>query len=95
MEYEQGKKKKPGGEEFKQDVTEAIKNSKPKRRRKKATKGKIGKKSKAGKYDTLSAKEMYQMVKQKRDMILSKKGIPAKLPRGKSALIDICKKIKL
>ena len=92
MEYEQKGKKKPGREEFKQDVTEAIKNSKPKRRRKKATKGK---KSKAGKYDTLSAKEMYAMVKQKRDMILSKKGIPAKLPRGKSALIDICKKIKL
>ena len=90
MEYEQKGKKKPGREEFKQDVTEAIKNSKPKRRRRNA-KGK----SKAGKYDTLSAKEMYAMVKQKRDMILSKKGIPAKLPRGKSALIDICKKIKL
>ena len=47
-------------------------------------------KPKKSKYDQMSAKEMYTMVKQKRDLILSKKGIPAKLPRGKAALKLIC-----
>ena len=51
-------------------------------------------KPKKSKYDQMSAKEMYTMVKQKRDLILSKKGIPAKLPRGKAALKLICLKIK-
>ena len=51
-------------------------------------------KKKKNKYDDLSSKEMYQMVKQKRDAILQKRGIPAKIPRGKKALILICKRIK-
>ena len=87
MEYEQEKGKRPGRKEFKEDVTEAIKDAKkaPKKRKRKAKKSR---------YDDMSAKEMYQLVKQKRDMILSKKGIPAKIPRGKAALIEICKKIK-
>ena len=53
MEYEQEKQKKPGREEFKKDVTEAIKDAKPKRKRAK------GKKYKKGKYDDMSAKELY------------------------------------
>ena len=80
-------KKKPGREEYKKDVSEAvqdaIKKSKPRKKR-----------WKKSKYDEMSAKEMYQLVKQKRDMILQKKGIPAKIPRGKKALIEICRKIK-
>ena len=47
-------------------------------------------KPKKSKYDQMSAKEMYTMVKQKRDFYLAKKGIPAKLPRGKAALKLIC-----
>ena len=87
MEYEQEKKKKPGREEFKKDVTEAINDTKPKRKKR-------ARKAKKSRYDDLSSKEMYQLVKQKRDMILQKKGIPAKIPRGKAALVEICKKIK-
>ena len=87
MEYEQDKKRKPGREEFKKDVTEAIKDSKPKRKPRK-------RKGKKSRYDDMSSKEMYQLVKQKRDFILQKRGIPAKIPRGKAALILICKKLK-
>ena len=87
MEYEQEKKKKPTREDFKKDVTEAIKDAKPKRKKR-------ARKPKKSRYDDLSSKEMYQLVKQKRDMILQKKGIPVKIPRGKKALVEICKKIK-
>ena len=83
-------KKKRGRQQYKEDVSDAvqdaIKKTKPKRGR--------GRKVKASRYDDMSAKEMYMLVKQKRDQLLQKKGIPAKLPRGKAALIDICRKIK-
>ena len=48
-----------------------------------------------GKYADFSSKELYQLVKQKRDMILEKKCIPAKIPRGRAKLIEICNKVKL
>ncbi len=99
MEYEKEDKKKkgkPGRKEFKEDITEAIKNAKGKKKEKRGGWKKIKrkKKVKASRYDDMSAKELYQLVKQKRDMILGKKGIPAKIPRGKAALKEICKKIK-
>ena len=91
MEYEdeRPKKKRVGRKEFKEDVEEAIKNA-----RKKPKKPRGKKAAKKYKYDDMSAKEMYTLVKQKRDMILEKRGIPAKIPRGKAALIQICKRIK-
>ena len=95
MQYESEKadqqksNKRPGREEFREDVTEAVKKAVKKKPRKRKPRAK-----KAGKFDGMSAKELYQMVKQKRDMILQKKGIPAKLPRGKAALKEICRKIK-
>ena len=84
-------------------MTDAVSSAIKKTRQKKGRKAKKGKKAKviikkkgknSLKYDSMSAKEMYQLVKQKRDVILEKRGIPAKLPRGKAALIEICKKIK-
>ena len=89
---ERHEKKKPGREEFKQDMAEAVEKG-----TKKANAKKRGQKrgKRKGKYDDLTTKELYQLVKQKRDMILEKKGIPAKLPRGRQALIDICFKIKV
>lgn len=85
MEYDKNEKeKKPGRKEFKQDVEESVSKAIKKSKRKK----------KKNKYDDLTSKEMYQMVKQKRDAILQKRGIPAKIPRGKKALILICKRIK-
>ena len=83
--------KKPGREELKADIEEAadkaIKKNKPKRKPRK-------RKGRKSKYDDMVTKELYQLVKQKRDAILKKKGIPARLPRGRAALISICKKIK-
>ena len=102
-EQQLGKGKRPGREEFKQDVTDAINASKG--RKKKPKKPKPGvpqiadpnakikrkpRKPKKSKYDDMSAKEMYTMVKQKRDSFLNKKGIPFKIPRGKAALKLIC-----
>ena len=109
MDYKQSKKK-PGREEFKEDMAEAVEKGTRKAKGKKKWQKmqklgkqgvkvvkkkakKVGKKALA-KYGDMSAKEMYQLVKGKRDLILSKKGIPPKLPRGKKALIDICAKIK-
>ena len=99
MQYQQEEAKKPGREELKQDITDSVKSALKKgknigKKVKKIVKG-FKRKGRKSKYDDLSAKEMYLMVKQKRDMILSKKGIPAKLPRGKAALIAICKKMKI
>ena len=61
---------------------------------KKAAKKPKGKK-KGSKYADFTTKELYQMVSQKRDMILQKKGIPKKLPRGRAALEALCKKMRL
>ena len=87
------KGKKPGRKEFKEDVedsiSKAIKKSKPKKKPKKKTKA-----SGKGKYAGMSSSELYQLVKQKRNQILSRRGIPEKLPRGKAALISICKRVK-
>ena len=81
---------KPGRKEFREDVAGAVKDALKKGKRKKIVK-KTGKK---GKYDDISSKELYEMVKGKRDMILQKKGIPARIPRGRAKLIEICRKIK-
>ena len=94
---------KPGRKEFREDVAGAVKDALKKGRKakgkakksleqgwkkvKRASKGK-------GKYDDISSKDLYEMVKGKRDMILQKKGIPAKIPRGRAKLIEICRKIK-
>jgi hypothetical protein len=101
MEYNESKKnKKPGREEFKSDMADAV--EKGVRGAKKGKRGgqklkrqgkKTGKKGK-GKYEDMSAKELYSLVKGKRDLILQKKNIPAKLPRGRQALIDICVNMK-
>ena len=92
---EEEKASKPGRKEFREDVSEAVSSAMKKGRKKlkkvlKKVKGK-GK----GKYADFSSKELYQLVKQKRDQLLAKKGMPAKIPRGRAKLIEICKKVKL
>ncbi len=96
-----GKPSKPGRKEFREDVAGAVKDAlhSKKKGRKKGKKAvskgwKKLKRPKAGKYDDISSKDLYDLVKGKRDMILSKKGIPAKIPRGRAKLIEICRKIK-
>ncbi len=68
MEYEEEpqKKKRPGRKEFKEDVAEAIQKARKKLKKNVRPK----KKAKKYKYDDMSAKEMFELVKQKRDMIL-------------------------
>ena len=92
MEYKQDEKK-PGRKEFKEDVSEAVQDAvkKGKSKVKKVAK-KFAKKK--NKYADVATKELYQLVKQKRAAILQKRGIPEKLPRGRAALISICKRIK-
>ena len=94
MDYKQDEKK-PGREEFKKDVSEAVQDAVKKGRVKKVAKkfDKLAKKKK-NKYADVTTKELYQMVKQKRAAILKRRGIPEKLPRGRAALISICKRIK-
>ena len=55
---EEGKPEKPGRKEFREDIAAAIKDSKGKKKKAK---------KKRGKYDDISSKELYQMVKGKRD----------------------------
>lgn len=58
---EEEKPEKPGRKEFREDVAAAIKSAKPKRKKGKA------KAKKKGKYDDISSKDLYQLVKGKRD----------------------------
>ena len=95
---EEEKQAKPGRKEFREDVSDAVSSAlkKGKKKGKKVLKNLKGKKKgKSGKYDDFSSKELYQLVKQKRDQVLAKKGIPAKIPRGRAKLIEICRKIKV
>jgi hypothetical protein len=92
MDYPKQEEKKKGKyskDEFKKDVEDAVvkgvKSAKPRKKK--------GKKS--SKYAALSTKELHQMVSGKRDLILQKKGIPKKIPRGRAALEALCKKMRL
>jgi len=42
----------------------------------------------------MTTKDLRALVTQKRDAVLKKHKLPAKIPRGRQALIDICKKFK-
>ena len=96
--------RKQGRKDFTEDMADAVKKGtahlakkgKGKGKPKKGKgKGKQKQKGKGSRYDDMSAKELYSLVKGKRDMILAKAKLPARLPRGRTALIEICKKIKL
>ena len=101
MEYEESKedKRAKGRKQFKKDVAEAVEEgniaAKKKEKRGGWHKVKRQKKGKAGKYDGQSAADLYQKVKQKRDELLAKKGIPMKIPRSKARLVEICKKLRI
>ena len=104
MEYEDSKedKRAKGRKRFKEDVADAVEEGnsraikKNKRKRKKPPpKMKNVAGGKPGKYDGQTATELYQKVRQKRDELLAKKGIPMKIPRGKARLMEICKKLRI
>ena len=61
-EDEEEKPEKPGRKEFREDVASAIKDANKKKKRKAKPK-----KKRKGKYDDFSGKELYQLVKGKRD----------------------------
>ena len=64
---EDGKPDKPGRKEFREDVSAAIKDSRGKKKKGKKKPVPPKKKGKKGKYDDISSKELYQLVKGKRD----------------------------
>lgn len=107
MEYDDSRedKRAKGRKRFKKDVAEAVEEGNLAANKKKGKVSKRGgwqkvkrvqgKGKKSAKYDGVSAAELYQKVKQKRDELLAKKGIPMKIPRGKARLIEICKKLRI
>lgn len=80
---------------FKQDVEEAVKTGvekhvKPKKPKKPRKKRVARPKPN---YDDLKVKELYRRVKEKRDAVIAKAGFPPNLPRSRSKLVDLCKRV--
>ena len=86
-----GKKKKLTREDFKKDLTDAVKAGlKAKGKGKKA-----GKRGGKGFYEGMSVAELRSLLNQKKNALLTKAGFPqGKLPRSKVAMIALCKKLK-
>ena len=90
MKYDTGEapeeKKKLTREDFKKDVTDAVKKAIPKKA-KAATK--------KGAYANMSVAELRKFLNDKKHRLLVKSGFPdGKLPRSKVAMIALCKKLK-
>ena len=88
-----GKKKKLTREDFKKDLTDAVKAG---MKAKGQAKGKKAKKHGGkGYYEGMSVAELRSLLNQKKNALLTKAGFPqGKLPRSKEAMIALCKKLK-
>jgi len=89
-------KKKKGGkftrEDFKRDVTDAVKQGMAKPKKKRAAKAS---KYKKGGYDNMSVAELRKLLNEKKKNLLVKSGFPnGALPKSKQAMIDLCKAMK-
>jgi hypothetical protein len=84
-------KKQYSKKEFKQDVADAIDESKVRK-----AKGKKKLKPKpTGKYDTWSVSQLRSKLNEKKKNLLTKAGFPeGKLPRSKNDMAALCKKLK-
>jgi len=85
-----GKKKKLTREDFKKDVTDAVKKGmkKPKKKRSTRTSGRTV-------YTGMKVSELRSHLNQKQNALLKKAGFPdGKLPRSKNAMIALCKRLK-
>jgi hypothetical protein len=84
------KKKKLTREDFKKDLSDAVKAG-----MKGKGKRKTGKRGGKGFYEGMSVAELRSLLNQKKNAVLSKAGFPdGKLPRSKVAMIALCKKLK-
>ena len=98
MQYDSAGDKKKGltREDFKKDLTEAVKEGmkKPKKHKKKhaARAKKYGKKDS---YDSMSVAELRKLLNEKKKKLLIKSGFPnGTIPRSKVGMIALCKKMK-
>ena len=107
MQYEPGhkeesrqvahKNKKLTREDFKKDVTDAVKKGIATGKQKSTKAGKGGGKKKTGKtsYDSMKVSELRSFLNGKKTALLTKSGFPeGKLPRSKADMIALCKKLK-
>ena len=88
-------KRKLTREDFKKDVTDAVKKGmeKPKPKKKRAARAtKYGKK---GSYDNMTVADLRKLLNEKKKNLLVKSGFPnGTLPKSKVAMIALCKKLK-
>ena len=90
-------KKTKGGkltrEDFKKDVTEAVKKGMAKPKKKRAAKA--SKYKKGGSYDDMSVAELRKFINEKKKKLLIKSGFPnGGVPKSKAAMIALCKAMK-
>ena len=86
-----GKKKKLTREDFKKDLTDAVKQGMKAKAKAKPRKKAGGK----GYYEGMSVAELRRLLTEKKNALLTKAGFPeGKLPRSKQAMIALCKKLK-
>ena len=87
-----GAKGKLTREDFKKDVAEAVKKGMAKPKKKRASRAK---KYGAKGYDNMSVAELRKLLNDKKRNLLTKAGFPnGTLPRSKSEMIMLCKKLK-
>jgi hypothetical protein len=83
-----GKKKKLTREDFKKDVQEAVKKGMKPKKRSTRTSGRTV-------YTGMKVSELRSLLNQKKNSLLKKAGFPdGKLPRSKTAMVALCKKLK-
>jgi len=89
---ERVKKKKLNREDFKKDVSDAVKEGMKKPKRKRAAKSsKYGGKG----YDNMSVAELRKFINEKKKNLLVKSGFPnGTIPRSKAGMIALCKALK-
>ena len=78
---------------LKEDVQAAVKEAAKPEEKPKKPKRKRRKKPKYD-YDSMTIKELRDLVKQKRDLVLQKAGFDSKLPRARAKLIALCERLK-
>jgi len=98
MKYPEEKQdKKLTREDFKKDVSDAVKKGLDTAKAKSTKAGKGGgkKKTKKTSYDSMKVSELRALLNQKKKSLLTKSGFPdGKLPRSKVAMVALCRKLK-
>ena len=80
-------------EDFKKDVTEAVKKGMAKPKKSRSSKYK--KRGKKASYDDMSVAELRKFINEKKKKLLIKSGFPnGGVPKSKAAMIALCKAMK-